>query len=271
MSISTEDEQVMVTLGGQTPVSVVVLTKNEAGRIGDCLRQLEWAAERLVVDDESTDNTAAIAAACGARVVKRAMDVEGRHRNWAHAQANHDWILSVDADERVTPELAREIQALFRDGPGYDLYAIPRRNFIGDRWIRFGGWYPSPQVKLFKRSVFRWEETTVHPRAFTDRPCGVLRYDLLHFSYRDLTDVRRKLDRQTTLEAQKWVADGRRMSAGKALWRTVDRAFRTYVLKQGFREGRLGLTIAWMAGAYQWMAYRKYRCARAVRTCVSKP
>jgi glycosyltransferase involved in cell wall biosynthesis len=240
------------------PLSVVILAKNESSRIQECLQSVGWADDVLVVDDESADDTPAVAERLGARVVRRKMDNEGRHRNWAHAQARHEWILSLDADERVTPELAEEIQTLFRTGPTAELYAIPRRNYLGDRWIRYGGWYPSPQLKLFKRSIFRWEETTVHPRAFSDRPSSTLQHDLIHYTYRDADDFIRKMDRQTTLEAQKWIADGRRMSLGKALWRTIDRFVRTYIAKQGFREGRVGWFIAWMAGKYQWLSYRKY-------------
>ena len=239
------------------PLSVVILAKNEAGRIRECLESVRWAGEALVVDDESADDTVRIAEALGARVLRRKMDIEGRHRNWAYAQAAHEWVLSLDADERVTPELAEELAALFREGPAYETYAIPRRNFIGARWIRHGGWYPSAQLKLFKRSVFRWEEASVHPRAIGPA-WGVLRHDLLHYSYRDLDDFRAKQDRHTTLEAQKWVADRRRMSAAKALWRAVDRFVRTYIGKQAWREGRLGLVVAWMAGHYQWASYRKY-------------
>ncbi|MBI4342076.1 MAG: glycosyltransferase family 2 protein, partial [Candidatus Omnitrophica bacterium] len=220
-----------------------------------------WADETLVVDDESTDETVRLAESLGARVLKRRMDVEGRHRNWAHVQAAHEWVLSLDADERVTPELAEEIARLFTDGPRFDVYAIPRRNYIGARWIRYGGWYPSAQIKLFKRSVFRWEETTVHPRAFGPA-WGTLRHDLIHLSYRNLQDFADKLDRHTTLEATKWCADSRKMGRGKAAWRSVDRFIRTYVLKQGFREGRVGFFIAWMAGKYQWVSYRKYLAMR---------
>jgi len=242
------------------PLSVIVLTKNEAGRIRECIESVRWAGEILVVDDESTDGTVALAEQLGARVVRRRMENEGRHRNWAAEQARYEWILSVDADERVTPELAQELQQLLSQATQpHETYAIPRRNFIGTRWIRYGGWYPSAQLKLFKCSVFRWEETTVHPRAISSASWGVLQHDLLHYSYRDLHDFRQKLDRQTTLEAQKWTADRRRMSAGKALWRTIDRFFRSYLLKQGFRDGWLGLYTAWMGGAYQWISYVKYR------------
>ena len=243
---------------GKIPLSVVILTKNEADRIRDCIDSVRWAEDILIVDDESTDETIAIVQSLGARVLRRKMEIEGRHRNWAYGQAAHEWVLSLDADERVTPELAQEIRELFRASPPHDTYAIPRRNYIGDRWIRYGGWYPSAQLKLFKKSIFRWEETTVHPRAISDRPCGILQHDLLHFSYRDREDFVRKLHRQTTLEAEKWLADGRSATSGKAVWRTVDRFVRSYFLKQGFRDGSLGLFVAWMAGKYQWLSYTKY-------------
>ena len=167
----------------------MILTKNEAGRLRDCIQSVAWADDVLVIDDESTDETVSVAESLGARVLRRKMDIEGRHRNWAYAQAQHEWVLSLDADERVSPELAQEMSSLLGNGASYETYAIPRRNYIGDRWIRHGGWYPSAQLKLFKRSVFRWEETTVHPRAISDRPCGTLMHDLIHYSYRDLRDL----------------------------------------------------------------------------------
>ena len=245
-------------MADRIPLAVVILTKNEAGRIRDCIESVRWADEILVVDDESTDDTVRIAESLGARVLRRKMDIEGRHRNWAHAQAAHEWILSLDADERVTPELAAEIAGLFRRGPEYQLYAVPRRNYLGSRWIRYGGWYPSAQLKLFKKSVFRWEETTVHPRALSESPSAQLCHDLIHLTYRDLRDFVEKMNRQTTLEARKWVADRRRVTRGKALWRTIDRFFRAYVGKQGYREGFLGFVLAAFGGWYQLISYVKY-------------
>ena len=246
---------------GNVPISVVILAKNEAARIRDCIESARWADEVLVVDDGSTDDTVAIASSLGARVLARTMDLEGRHRNWAHAQAKHEWILSLDADERVTAELAEEITGLLGNGSTapYEIYAIPRRNYLGSRWLRHGGWYPSQQVKLFKKSVFRWEETTVHPRALSDRPGGTLEHDLIHYTYRDIRDFVEKLNRQTTLEAQKWIADRRRVTAGKALWRTADRFLRSYIGKRGYRDGFMGFVAAVMGGMYQLLAWAKYR------------
>ncbi len=257
----------------KTPLTVVILAKNEADRIGECLRSVAWAAETLVIDDNSTDATASIASQLGARVLKRAMDNEGRHRNWAHTQASNEWILSLDADERATPELVQEIQQLFLRGETpFETYAIPRRTFMGSRWIRHGGWYPSAQLKMFKRSVLKWEETTVHPRAFSEKACGVLRNDIIHYSYRDLQDFIGKMNRHTSLEAQKWVADRRKMPLGKALWRTFDRFFRAYLMKGGWRDGFLGFVLAALGGSYQFISYAKYlEYTQAANAAALKP
>lgn len=245
-------------MSGSVPLTVVVLARNEETRLEACLRSVAWAAEVLVIDDDSTDGTVALAERLGARVLRRRMDIEGRHRNWASQQARHDWVFSLDADEQVTPELAEELRALFAGAPPREHYTVPRRNYIGRQWIRYGGWYPSAQVKLFDRRVFRWEEAAVHPRAFCDTPCGQLHQDLLHYSYRDIGDFVNKLNRQTTLEAEKWVTTGRRVSFGKALWRTLDRFARSFIGKQGYRDGTWGFVVSWLAGTYQLLSYAKY-------------
>jgi glycosyltransferase involved in cell wall biosynthesis len=254
-------------MAAKVPLSVVILTKNEAKRIADCIQSVRWADEILVIDDESTDNTVALAEALGARVLRRKMDVEGRHRNWANAQAKHEWILSLDADERVTPELAEELRSMLAGpaAPAHQTYAIPRRNHIGTRWIRYGGWYPSAQLKLWQRSVMRWEEASVHPRAFADCRCGQTQHDIIHYTYRDLRDFVDKMNRHTTLEAEKWVAAQREMPLRKALWRTLDRFVRAYVGKQGFREGFMGFIVAALGGWYQLLSYAKYREMKEAR------
>ncbi len=243
---------------GPVPLSVVVITKNEESRLKECLDSVRWVGEILVVDDESTDQTAEIARQYTERVIQRKMDIEGRHRNWAYAQARYDWVLSLDADERITPELRDEIMALLKGQPEFPGYAVPRRNYLGARWIRHGGWYPSAQLKLFRKDRFRYEESEVHPRALMDGACGRLTHDLIHHSYRNLEDFVAKLNRQTTLEARKWVQDGRRMTLAQALWRSVDRFYRAYLSKEGYRDGCLGFIAAVLGGLYQLVSYGKY-------------
>ena len=240
-------------------LSVVVLTKNEAARIARCLASVAWADEVVVVDDESTDDTVTICRTFTGTILRRKMDLEGRHRNWAYAQARHEWVLSLDADEVVTPGLRDEITRVLAGNPLENGFTIPRRNFIGDYWVRHGGWYPSPQLKLFRREKFRYEEVAVHPRAIMQDPCGHLKGDLLHYSYRDIEDFLAKLNNQTTREAQKWFGQKRPMTLRRFLWRTIDRFLRSYVGKQGFRDGYIGYVLAYFAALYQWISFLKYQ------------
>ena len=240
-------------------LSVVVLTKNEQERIGRCLESAKWADEIIVVDDESMDNTVEIVRKYTDRILVRRMDVEGRHRNWAYAQAKNLWVLSLDADEIITPELKEGITMVLKNNPKENGFTIPRRNYIGDYWVRYGGWYPSPQLKLFRKDKFRYEEVAVHPRAFMDEPCGHLKSDLIHFSYRSIEDFIAKLNRQTSWEADKWFKQNKPMRLGRFLWRTYDRFMRSYFGRHGYRDGFIGFVIAFNAGFYQFLSFLKYR------------
>ena len=198
----------------KTALSVVVITKNEGSRIADCLKSVSWADEVLVLDDDSTDNTVDLARSLGASVHVRRMDIEGKHRNYAYGLAKNPWILSLDADERVTPELKEEILETLQYNPSCNGYAIPRRNFLGQVWVRYGGMYPSAQLRLFRKGVFKYDELAeVHPQAYMPDPRGTLKSDLLHYTYRDFTDAINKLDRQTDLESKKWFREKRKISA----------------------------------------------------------
>jgi len=131
------------------PLSIVILAKNEEKRIEDCIKSVrEWANEVIVVDDESTDNTPRLAKELGAKVLVQRMDVEGKHRNWAYSKANNEWVLSLDADERLTEELKVEIEVILAAIPKQNAFTIPRRNFIGDYWIRWGGDVSFSSVKI---------------------------------------------------------------------------------------------------------------------------
>jgi len=251
----------------KVPLSVVILAKNEAHRIAGSLDAVvSWADEVLVIDDESTDATSAIAQQKGARVIRKKMENEGAHRNWAHAQARNEWIFSLDADEVPTAELKEEISRTLPQSE-FDAYSIPRKNFIGDYWLQWGGFYPASQIKLLKKSKFRWEEVGVHPRAFMNGPTGRLTQDLLHYTYRDSGDFLRKLNNQTTLEAQKWAEYSHhnpkkaayKMNVVHALWRMFDRFVRTYFRKRGYRDGFTGFVMACFASLYQLVSYVKYR------------
>lgn len=251
----------------ETPISVVVITKNEEKRIHACLSSVQgWAKEIIVVDDESTDATREISHAFTDKIFTRKMEIEGIHRNWAYRQAQCPWVLSLDADEQLTPELRDEISTVLSASPECTAYTIARKNFLGDYWLRWGGQYPAPQLKLFCKDKFRWEEVEVHPRAHLEGVCGHLRAPLLHYTYRDFGDFLKKLNSQTTLEARKWIAVSRtdprkanyKMNLFHAVWRSFDRFLRTYLRKQGFRDGFRGFMVSVFASLYQIVSYAKY-------------
>lgn len=249
-------------------LSIVIITYNEEGRLADCIKSVETIADEIiVVDDESTDNTRGLAQELGAKVFVRKMDIEGRHRNWAYAQATNDWVYSLDADERMTPELCEEIKELLSGSLAASAYTMPRKNFLGEYWLRWGGQYPAAQIKLFHKDQFRWEEKAdVHPRAFIDGDCEHLTKDLIHFTYRNLEDALKKLNSQTTKEAIKWTRiydeDPRKashkMNLPHAIWRTMDRFCRSYIGKKGYRDGFVGFIMAYYSSVYQMVSYAKY-------------
>lgn len=240
------------------PISVVIITKNEAQNIVGCLESVSWAKELIVVDDFSSDETIMLARKFTDRIFQRKMDVEGIHRNYAYSLATNEWVLSLDADERVSPQLKEEIAKVLNKRMPYNVFCIPIRNYIGDYWIRWGGWYPAYKDRLFRKGHFRYEEVGVHPRVFYDGICGRLNGDIIHHSYKDIAEFVDSLNNQTTLEAQKWTLTSRKMSFFKAIWRTIDRFIRTFIVKKGYHDGFIGLFIAYCAGLYQLLSYAKY-------------
>ena len=240
------------------PLSVVVITKNEENNIGECLQSVsDWADEIVIVDDQSSDRTVTIAQDFTDKIFHRKMDNEGRHRNWAYAQARNEWVLSLDADEKVTDELKMEITTAIKD-QNYQAYSIPLRNYIGTYWVRHSGWYPAGKLRLFMKSRFRYEEVEVHPRVFVDGQTGHLTKDIIHKGYPDFEHFLASLNRQTTLEARKWINTGRQMSLGKAVWRTIDRFPRSFIGKKGYKDGFIGFMVAFFASLYQIISYAKY-------------
>ena len=246
-------------LNQKVPLSVMILTKNEEKNIDECLQSVSWAKDIIVLDDESADKTKEITLRYTDRFVHRKMDIEGRHRNYGYALAQEEWILSLDADERVSPELASELKKIISDSSNpHNGFAIPRKNYIGTYWIRHGGWYPSAQLKFFRKNNFQYREDEVHPLAQLKGSWGVLKGDIIHYSYKDFGDFISKLNNQSTREAQKWIRTGREMKFYVALWRTVDRFFRSYLLKKGYKDGFIGLMMAIFASLYQILSYAKY-------------
>ena len=240
------------------PLSVVIITKNEERNMHDCLKSVvDWADEIVVVDDESTDKTVAIAEQYGAKIYHRKMDNEGIHRNWAYAQAKNEWVLSLDADEMVSPQLRDELTAVL-PSTKFHAFDMPLRNYIGKYWVKHSGWYPAGKLRLFMKSRFKYEEVGVHPRVFLQGDTGHLTKDIIHKGYPDFDHFLASLNRQTTLEAEKWIETGRKMTLGVAVWRAVDRFFRSFIGKKGYKDWFVGFMIAFFAMLYQVMSYAKY-------------
>ena len=243
----------------KVPVTVVVITRNEEANIDACLESVKgWAEEIVVVDDQSTDRTVELSRKYTNHVFQRKMDTEGIHRNWAYAQAKNEWVFSLDADERATPELRQAADQALASVTDESGFTFPRRNYIGNYWLQHGGQYPAAQLRLFRKAKFRYEEVGVHPRAFMEGRVVHLLGDIIHYSYRDFAHFLAKSNGQTTLEAEKWAKTGRKMGFGTALWRTIDRFFRSYIGKKGYKDGFMGFMMAYFSSMYQIVSYAKY-------------
>ncbi len=251
-------------MGHKIPVSVVVIVKNEEKRLAACLDSVSWADDIVIVDDMSADKTVEIGRRYTGRIFERKMDIEGVHRNYAYSLAKNGWVLSLDADEIVSPELKEEIARVLKEDAEnklseYVVFAVPMRNYIGDYWVKWGGWYPAHKDRFFRKGRFKYEEVAVHPRVFYDGKCGRLNGDLIHYSYADFAELIDSMNGQTSKEAEKWFSTGKKMPLHIALWRTFDRFLRGYVGNKGYRDGVIGLMVAVNGGFYQFLSYAKYR------------
>jgi len=243
---------------GKIPVSVCIMAQNESGRIEECLRSAEFAAERLVLDGGSTDRTVELARGAGARVESRPFDGWISQNRALFARASHDWILHLDADERVSPELAEELHALFRAGdPPLAGYAMPRRAWHLGRWVRGGGWYPDWKVRLFDRRRAQVVGADPHNKVEVEGRAGRLRGDILHFPYRDLEQHFVKMDRYSSAAARTGRTRRKRFPLVQMIVKPPARFLKFYVLRAGFRDGAAGLVLAGMAGFYEFQRYAK--------------
>jgi glycosyltransferase involved in cell wall biosynthesis len=239
-------------------LSGVVIAFNEADRIEACLASLAFCDDLVVLDSGSTDGTQALAAAAGARVFEHPFDSFGPQKNRAVEHALHDWVLCIDADERVGARLAAEVIALRDAGfPGRAGWRFPRLSRYLGVWVRHGSWYPDRQLKLYDRRRGRWGGNAPHERVLLEGAPGELRGDLEHDPYRSFDDHLRTIERYTTTMAAGLHARGRRASALDLVVRPAVRFFRFYVLKRGFLLGWRGLLLSYLAAHYVRLKYAK--------------
>ena len=238
-------------------VSVAIITRNEASHVAAALESVAWADERIVVDSGSTDETVALARPLADRVELRPWQGYAEQKNYAASIATHDWILALDADERVTGPLADEIRGLLAADPARAGYRIPRVTYYLGRWIRSTDWWPDWQLRLYDRRAGRWTRVHVHESVRIPGPPGHLHGELLHYPYRDISDHLQTIDRYTTLAAAELHARGRRSGALRLVTHPALAFLRNYMLRGGFRQGTTGLTVSMINSYYVLLKYAK--------------
>ena len=245
-------------------ISAVIITFNEAENIRAACESVAWADEIVVVDSESTDATRQIAVACGARVIEHQWPGFAAQKQFATNAAGNNWILSLDADERVSPELRSAIERIKSTGESSlaDGYRIPRRTFYMNRWIRGGGWYPDHQLRLFNRTQGSWGDRLIHESFQMRRGANVetLTGDLLHYTVRDAAHHEQMIrQRYAPLGAQQMYREGKRTSGISTAIAGPSAFVRSYILKAGFRDGAAGLAIAKFAAQHAKLKHKLLR------------
>lgn len=237
-------------------LSVTIITRDEADQIADALASVAWADEIVVVDSGSSDGTVQIARTVTDRVFVREWPGYVEQKNFAAEQATHDWILSIDADERVSPDLAREIQLTLR-APSHAAYRMRRVTWHLGRWMRGTDWYPDYQTRLYHRGSARWSGRYVHEGLEVDGAVGNLNGELQHYAYRNISEHLDTIDHYTTLAARQMREAGRRASSANLLFHPPFAFVRNYLLRGGFRFGMAGLVVSGLNAFYVFLKFAK--------------
>ena len=239
-------------------LSVIVITKNEERNIADCLESVKWANEIVVVDCGSGDETVELARRYSQKVYVKPWEGYAESKNFALQQCTGDWIFWLDADERVTTELGKEIQDLL----GQDITAVvgfevPRRAYFLGKWIRHCGWYPGYVLRLFRNGSGRWSEKRVHEHLEIEGKSSRLISDLVHYTDPNLWHYFDKFNRYTTLAADDLTAEGERFRLSQLIVRPVWQFVRMYVIKMGFLDGLQGFILCVLSSCYVFTKYAK--------------
>jgi glycosyltransferase involved in cell wall biosynthesis len=235
-------------------ISATVITFNEEDHIAEALRSLTWADEIIVVDSESSDRTVDIAMEFADKVITQKWLGYAGQKNFASQQAANDWVFNLDADERVTPELAREIETLKEAGnPDAAAFEMARRVFYLGRWIKHSGWYPDEKIRLYNRTRGRWQGDYVHESVQVEGRVKRLKGDILHYTVRNASEHHLRLDRYTTLAAREAFEKKRRASISSIGFSPFVTFVKSYIFKFGFLDGLPGLAIAYFAAHYVFL------------------
>lgn len=233
-------------------VSVVIITKNEERNIEECLQSVAWADEIIVVDSGSEDKTVDICEKFGAKILQHPIDKGlNFNKNLGNDAASGDWILSLDADERVSPELAEEVKNSLIRPVEYAGFLVPRKNYFLGQWIKGAGWWPNAIIRFFQKGKGKWPPG-VHEVVRADGPVGTFKGALLHYSYRSFQDYIRKFHYYTTTLAGEELSKGKKITFFSAIWyfflNPFQVIFRKYIFMCGWRDGAKGLFISVSAG-----------------------
>jgi (heptosyl)LPS beta-1,4-glucosyltransferase len=238
-------------------LAAIVPARDEEAEIVACLESLAWAGRRVVfLDRRTVDNTAALARQAGAEVLEATFEDFAQFHNEAMAQVEAEWVFFVDADERVTPELALEVQGVLAAGGPEVLWWVPRHNIIFGRLTRGAGWYPDYQARLLRRARVRWERP-VHEVAVADGPEGYLQHPLIHYNYTDLADFMARQERYTTIDAAILRAQGVRPRFYSPYSQAVRHFWWRFVTLRGWQDGLHGLRLSLLMAYYEAVKYRK--------------
>lgn len=243
-------------------LSVVIITLNEERNLDRCLSSVKNIADEIIIADSySTDNTLAVAQKHNATVVQQAFAGYANQKNFATANATHDWILSLDADEELTPELEKSILDV-KKSPAYNVYRMPRLTNYCGQWIKHCGWYPDKQTRLYNRTKGRWAQKQVHeywqPDTAAD-PAGLLSGDLLHYSFNSIGEHVRKIEKYSELAAREAVANGKTAGLLKIWLSPKWHFFTEYFIKLGFLDGFNGYIICKLSAHAAFIKYSKIR------------
>lgn len=240
-------------------ISAVVICGNEEPNIADCLESVKWCDEIVVVDSQSSDRTAEIARRFTDKVIVRPWPGYVAQKNFALDQATKDWVLSLDADERCTPELKAAIEGALESADGLAGYRVRRHVFYLGRWINHGGWYPDWKVRLVRRGKARWTGVDPHDKLEPDGPVKDLDAELTHVTYRDFSHQLKTIDRFSDVAVAEWMKEGRRPSFLKLLLHPPVKFLECWIWKLGILDGWAGLVIAASSAFYVFTKHVKHR------------
>lgn len=240
-----------------TPVSVIVITKNEEHNIDECLESIRWADEIIIVDAESNDKTVEIAKRYTNKIFVQPWMGFAAAKQFAVEQAKNKWIFWLDADERVLAELANEIQKLIPTNPGHAAFTVARRAYFLGRWIKHSGWYPGRVARLFHKERAVFNSAAVHEGLDVHGSVGQLKNDLLHYTDPNIFHYFAKYNRYTTLAADEAFEKKKKSRLADLLIRPIWMFVKMYIVRAGFLDGIQGLLLALFSSSYVFTKYAK--------------